>query len=250
MVHPVGGIVTEVYYPTVDRPQLRDLQYLITDGQSFFHEEKRDLKTTMERISGHTLGFRCTNSEPQGRYSINKEVITDPYLPCVLQRTRLTGRDERFLATLKLFVLCAPHLQVGGHGNTGYVTTANGWRVLIACKQGVWLAMTATVPFSRTSCGYVGASDGWTDLHENFHMDYEFDRAANGNIALTGELDQSKTREFTLATAFGSTQHRAITNLLQSLGISFEEHLTRYKAQWDGRGCPLPAVGEVVIRPG
>ena len=229
-----GGIVTEVYYPTVDRPQLRDLQYLVTDGKSFFHEEKRDLKTTVERISGHTLGFHCTNSDPDGRYSISKEVITDPHLPCVLQRTRLTGPDEKFLTTLKLFALCAPHLQVGGYGNTGYVTTANGWRILMACKQGVWLAMTATVPFSRTSCGYVGKSDGWTDLHENFQMDYEFDHAANGNIALTGELDLSKTREFTLATAFGGTEHRAITNLLQSLGTPFDEHLTRYKDQWEG----------------
>ena len=142
-----GGIVTEVYYPTVDRPQLRDLQYLVTDGKSFFHEEKRDLKTTVERISGHTLGFHCTNSDPQGRYSISKDVITDPHLPCVLQRTRLTGPDEKFLTTLKFFALCAPHLQVGGYGNTGYVTTANGWRILMASKQGVWLAMTATVPF-------------------------------------------------------------------------------------------------------
>ena len=31
------GILTEVYYPTVDRPQLRDLQYLITDGEHFLH---------------------------------------------------------------------------------------------------------------------------------------------------------------------------------------------------------------------
>ena len=116
-----GGIVTEVYYPTVDRPQMRDLQYLVTDGKSFFHEEKRDLKTTVERISGHTLGFHCTNSDPDGRYSISKEVITDPHFPCVLQRTRLTGPDEKFLNTLKLFALCAPHLQVGGYGNTGYV---------------------------------------------------------------------------------------------------------------------------------
>ena len=30
------GIFTEVYYPTVDRPQLRDLQYLVTDGTTFF----------------------------------------------------------------------------------------------------------------------------------------------------------------------------------------------------------------------
>src|SRR5579872_7446147 len=26
-----NGIITEVYYPTVDHPQIRDLQYLITD---------------------------------------------------------------------------------------------------------------------------------------------------------------------------------------------------------------------------
>jgi len=42
-----NGIITEVYHPTVDRPQLRDLQYLITDGKSFFHEEKRHLKTKL-----------------------------------------------------------------------------------------------------------------------------------------------------------------------------------------------------------
>ncbi|HTW63652.1 MAG TPA: glycoside hydrolase family 15 protein [Bryobacteraceae bacterium] len=228
-----GGVVTEMYYPTVDRPQLRDLQYLVTDGKSFFHEEKRDLDAKVERLSGHTLGFRCTNSAADGRYSISKEVITDPHLPCVLQRTRLIGPDEAFLATLKMYALCAPHLQVGGYGNTGYLITANGARVLMATKQGVWLAMAATVPFSRTSCGYVGTTDGWTDLHENLQMDYEFDLAVDGNIALTAELDLSKTREFTLAAAFGSTEHRAITNLLQSLGTPFEEHLARYEKQWD-----------------
>jgi hypothetical protein len=71
----------------------------------------------VERISGNSLGFHCTNSDPDGRYSISKEVITDPHLPCVLQRTRLTGPDEKFLTTLKLFALCAPHIQVGGYGN-------------------------------------------------------------------------------------------------------------------------------------
>jgi glucoamylase len=228
-----GGIVTEVYTPSVDRPQIRDLQYLVTDGKSFFHEEMRDLKSTVERLSDHALGFRCTNSDRDGRYSITKEVITDPYLPCLLQRTSLTGPDEAFLKTLHLFALCAPHLEVGGAGNSGYVAAMNGLRILMACKQGVWLAMLASVPFSRTSCGYVGESDGWTDLHENLQMDYEFEHARNGNIALTGELDLSKTRQFTLATAFGQHEHRAIANLLQSLGIPFSQHLTKYKKQWE-----------------
>ena len=31
-----NGILTEVYYPTADRPQIRDLQLLVTDGKSIF----------------------------------------------------------------------------------------------------------------------------------------------------------------------------------------------------------------------
>lgn len=108
-----NGAITEVYHPTVDRPQLRDLQYLITDGKSFFHEEKRNLKSKIERLSDHTLGYRCTNSDPDGRYAIVKEVITSPHLDCVLQRTKLTG-EESFLSKLQLYALCAPHLEVGG----------------------------------------------------------------------------------------------------------------------------------------
>ena len=205
----------------------------MTDGKSFFHEEKRSMKSTVERLSSHALGFACENSDPAGRYSICKEIITDPFLPCLLQNTRLTGRDEAFLKTLKVFALCAPHLQVGGAGNNAYIANVNGLRILMASKQDVWLAMLATVPFSRASCGYVGKSDGWTDLHENMQMDYEFSHAPSGNVALTGELDISRTREFTLAVAFGDTEHRAIANLLQSIGIPFSKHLVRYKQQWE-----------------
>jgi GH15 family glucan-1,4-alpha-glucosidase len=52
-----NGIVTEVYYPTVDRPQLRDLQYLITDGKSFFHEEKRPSRIKTGAPVGPRLGI-------------------------------------------------------------------------------------------------------------------------------------------------------------------------------------------------
>ena len=88
-----NGIITEVYYPTVDRPQLRDLQYLITDGESFFHEEKRHLESKLERLSDHGLGYRCTNSDPDGLYAIVKEIIADPHLACILQHTRITGAN-------------------------------------------------------------------------------------------------------------------------------------------------------------
>jgi len=228
-----NGIVTETYYPTVDRPQLRDLQYLVTDGKTFFHEEKRDLTVKMERISDHVLGYRCTNADVDGRYTITKEIIGDPHIPCLLQRTTVTGKDRAFLENLKLFVLCAPHLEIGGAGNNGYIADANGQCILMAQKGSKWMALGATVPFSHLSCGYVGASDGWTDLHDNFRMDWEFDCASDGNIALTGELNLDKDQEFTLGLAFGDSEHRAVANLLQSLGTPFDEHLARYTMQWD-----------------
>src|SRR5512147_1134046 len=98
------GILNEVYFPTVDSPQIRDLGYLVTDGEGFFHEEKRDLETRLEYLDDHTLGYRLINTDPEGRYCISKEVIADPHLPCVLIHTRLEG-EEAFLRRLRLYVL-------------------------------------------------------------------------------------------------------------------------------------------------
>lgn len=237
-----NGIVTEVYYPTADRPQIRDLQYLVTDSKTFFHEEKSDLTIKMERVADHVLGYRCVNADHDGRYTITKDIIASPHAACLLQRTRITCKNKAFLKDLKIFALCAPHLEVGGAGNTGYTVLAGGQRILMAKKNGKWMAMGATVPFSHLSCGYVGASDGWTDLHDNFKMDWEFDRANDGNITLTGELDISKTQEFTLGLAFGESEHRAIANLLQSLGIPFDDHLAKYKAQWQQAASHLKSL--------
>lgn len=231
-----NGIITEIYYPTVDRPQLRDLQYLVTDGASFFHEEKRHLTVSRaERLSSHTLGYRMTNSDPEERYAISKEVITDPHLPCLLQHTRFLG-DEQWLSRLRVYVLCAPHLDGGGWGNNAYVLDVAGRRILVAEKRGTWLALAATVPFARLSCGYVGRSDGWTDLADNFQMDWEFDVAKDGNVALTGELALDDRREFTLGLALGDGLHHAVTTLFQALGVPFKEQAKRYQEQWD-RAC-------------
>ena len=230
-----NGVVTEVYYPTVDRPQLRDLQFLVTDGESFFHEEKRHLHSATERFSHHGLGYRITNADPEGRYSLVKEVLSDPHLPCLLVNATLSG-EASFLKRLRLYALCAPHLGMGGSGNNGCVSEIAGRRILTAEKDGVWLALAATVPFSRLSCGYVGQSDGWTDLAVGYRMDWEFDRAPDGNIALTGELDLGDRREFTMGLAFGDGLHNAVTTLLESLAVPFGEQRERFTEQWN-RSC-------------
>ena len=233
-----NGVVTEVYHPTVDRPQLRDLQFLVTDGESFFHEEKRHLRSATERISHHVLGYGITNSDPEGRYTLSKVVLSDPHLSCLLVNTILSG-EESFLKRLRLYALCAPHLGMGGWGNNARVEEIAGRKILTAEKDGVWLALAATVPFSRLSCGYVGQSDGWTDLSGDFRMEWEFERATDGNVALTGELDLGGRREFTMGLAFGDGLHNAATTLLESLATPFAEHRERYEDQWNRSGRRL-----------
>ena len=226
-----SGILNEVYYPTIDLPQIRDLQYLITDGETFFHDSRRNLTSTHEYLARHTLGFRIVSTEKQGRYRIIKEIIADPRLPCILIHTRLEA-EPVLLARLRLFALLAPHLEVGGWGNDGYVAQTPLGEVLTAHKGNTWLVLGASVPFVRRSCGYVGTTDGWQDLASNFQMDWQFDCALNGNIALTGELDLSTSKEFVLGLAFGHSLHQAMVRLAQSLGVPFPLHRSRYIAQW------------------
>lgn len=239
-----NGIVTEVYYPTIDRPQIRDLQFLATDGKGFFHEEKRHLATRTHRITEHALAYGVSSEDPAGRYRIFKEILAAPHLPCVLQRVRLEG-DAALLEGLRLYVICAPHIQVGGAGNNASVLMVGGRAILCAEKEGTWLALAASVPFSRASCGYVGASDGWTDLAHDLRLDWEFDVARDGNVALTGEIIPGGPREFTLALAFGDGRHSAISTLMQALGEPFAEHSRRHAEQWDrpaARILPLKKV--------
>src|ERR1700751_6426892 len=64
------GILNEIYYPTIDRPQTRDMEFLITDGETFFHEDKRDLDYSFEYIEAEALAIRLRGTDPQGRYSV------------------------------------------------------------------------------------------------------------------------------------------------------------------------------------
>jgi hypothetical protein len=37
------------------------------------------------------------------------------------------------------------------------------------------MALGATTPILRRSCGFVAVNDGWTDLHDNLAMDWEYE---------------------------------------------------------------------------
>jgi glucoamylase len=231
------GILNEIYYPTIDQPNTRDFGLLITDGQSFCHEEKRDLLHEIDYPERNCLLYRLTNSDPAGRYRIVKHVLADPHDSMVLVRVRLEIIDAKLRGRLKVYALLAPHLARRGGGNSARVSEFAGRRIFHVRREGVHLTFGSEPDFSRQSVGFVGASDGWQDLMANFQMDWEFRSAEHGNVALTAELDPSR-EEWTLGVAFGASAQSAATKLLQSLAAPFEEHQNRYVQQWQRTSIP------------
>ena len=114
-----SGVLNEIYFPTIDMPQVRDMQFLVTDGESFFDEERRDMVSETEYLGEHGLGVHITSGDRQNRYWIFKEIIADPHQPCLLIDTRFECIDPALAGKLHLYVLLAPHLAVGGWGNNG-----------------------------------------------------------------------------------------------------------------------------------
>src|SRR6266550_2254847 len=71
------GIVNEIYYPHVDHP----VEY-----------PERDCPF-----------YRLTNSDPQGRYRIIKQVLTDPHRSVLLMHTKLEVLDEALRGKLSFY---------------------------------------------------------------------------------------------------------------------------------------------------
>jgi glucoamylase len=225
------GIVNEIYYPRVDQPNTRDLQFLITDGETFCHEEKRDLDHAVEYPDRHCPFYRLTNTDPEGRYRVVKHVLTDPHRSVLLVHTRVEVTDESLRGKLRLYTLLAPH----GNTNSSWCTEIGETGLMYArCDNilPVHMVVGCSSGFSRRSVGYVGASDGWQDLMGNFQMDWEFHSAENGNVALTGEINLSGGGEFTIAVACGGSYQSTATKLLQSMAEPFELHRQGYVRQW------------------
>src|SRR6266478_5441834 len=63
-----AGVLNEIYFPTIDSPQVRDLQFLITDGETFFHEERRDLNSVTEYLDATGLAVKIVSHSRDGRY--------------------------------------------------------------------------------------------------------------------------------------------------------------------------------------
>ncbi|HUB03280.1 MAG TPA: glucan 1,4-alpha-glucosidase [Terriglobales bacterium] len=226
------GILNEIYFPRVDQACTRDFGLIVTDGRAYFSEEKRNCTFDNVPIEPGVPVYQLTNTSDEGRYRIEKEVLTDPRRNVVLQKIRFVPLQGA-LRDYRLYALLAPHLANSGYGNTGWIDDYKGMQLLFAQRGACALALSSSAPLIRRSVGFVGISDGWQDLSQHFHMEWEYERAENGNIALTAEIDLAACDgEFLLALGFGEIWAEAGQHTISSLFSSYEKTRDDYVFHW------------------
>ena len=226
------GILNEVYYPRVDHACTRDLGFVVTDGNAYFSEEKRDSHSVTSQIEPGVPAYRIRNTSFDGRYRIEKEVLTDPWRDVVLQRVRFVPLSGT-LADFRLFVILAPHLANRASDNTAWVGDYKGTPLFFAERDHHALALASTAPWAARSVGFVGVSDGWQQLRADKRLDRTYRRAENGNVAITGEIDlQASNGLFVLALGFGPTAMEAGQHTLISLLEDFDDTHVEYVRAW------------------
>jgi glucoamylase len=224
------GILNEVYYPRVDQACTRDFGLIVTDGNAFFAEEKRDCTFSVDTLEDGVPAYHLINTHIGGRFRIHKSIVCDPRHDVVLQQIRLEALQDG--PPLRLFALLAPHLVNGGADNTAWTGDYKGDRMLFAEGDGTRLALGCDRPFRACSVGFVGATDGWQMLHRHGTLTECYDRAADGNVALAAELDVDGDAPLVLAVGFGRTPPEAAFRARASLQSAFDAVAESYASAW------------------
>jgi len=226
------GIVTEVYDAFVDDACLRGLGFIVTDRNSFLSDEIHDVVSEVRYLAQGVPAFELDNRCRSERYRISKTVLSDPRRSVLLQETSFTAL-EGDAKDYSLYLLAAPHLNDQGAANTAWLDDFKGTPMLFAKRGGFALAIACSAPWLGRSVGFAGASDGRLDLERHKRLTWFYDRAEEGNVVLTGEIDLAACEgRFLVATAFGRNEfeaaHRARASLLQGFDAARE----RYVAGW------------------
>src|SRR3954451_2633570 len=163
-----NGELTEVFFPDLGTPSIRDLQLVVSDGRTFAEREADATTHRVRLIDARSLTYRQIDTAKSGAYRIVKTYVTDPARNTLLVDVSfrsLTGRPYR------VYALLDPSLSNDGNDDTG----ATRGRALVARDGKAASALVGSPRFRATSSGYLGSSDGWTDLKDDFRLDSRFD---------------------------------------------------------------------------
>jgi len=238
-----GGELTEVYYPDLGTPAVRDLQFVVTDGKSWVEREREDTGHGLRLTDSRSLSYQQVNTDPHGRFRITKTYTTDPSRSVLMMRLHFESLTNQ---PLHLYILYDPSLSGNGDDDSGS-TAGND---LVASDATAASALVSSPAFTKTSSGYLGSSDGWSDLSAHYTMDWNYGSAPDGNVVQTGRMDltgKPGSQDATLALGFGSSASAAVSAAHASLARGFDAAQTAYQSGWHnylaGHARPRSVVG-------
>jgi len=256
-----NGVLSDVYYPTIDNTNVNTLQYVVTDGSTFTDLQTRDTTYTVQPLGSSGLDCTVTTTAKSGKYSIITDYLTDSARNTVVMQVHfepLVGD----LSTYKLYVRYDPTINGnggGGSGNgggdTGTIDTSTGHIVPVAFDTftrsnaanrdyavPVYSALDASSPFMQVRNGFVGtASDGLVQLDASHSLTTTYTQANDGNLVQTAQADISHGGQLTLALGFGTKQADAVSSAEGSLSTQFSQLIKSYEAGWAAYDAGLNA---------
>ena len=256
-----NGVLSDVYYPTIDNTNVETLQYIVTDGSTFTDLQSRDMTSTAVALDSGGMTCRVMSTANSGKYRLVTDYITDPNRNTVVMSTKL----QVIVGTgYQLYVRFDPTVNGnggGGGGNGGpdwaATDTSTGHPVAVAYDtvtttqaanrdyaQPVFAALDG--PITQMSNGFVGSpSDGLTQLDATHQLGPVYDLASNGNVVQVAQLrvgdDTGDGGKVELTLGFGATQDEAVSAAESSLAANFQQLRKAYEAGWAAYNSGLKA---------
>ncbi len=245
-----GGVLSDVYAPTIDTTNVETMQYIVTDGSTFTDLQTRD---TTYKVSADATGMICTvtSTAKSGGYRLTTTYLTDPARDSVVMHTRytpLTSAARNYHLYVRLDATAGGN-GGGGTGNGGadsaVIDTSTGSPVPVSYDTvtatnaanrdyavPTYLALRADPAFSAASSGFVGTpSDGLAQL-DAAHTLTPAAAAAKGNVEQTAEVSPDKQGDVTLALGFGTTQAGAVATAGGTLNTPLGATMAKYATGW------------------
>ncbi len=223
-----GGELAEIYYPRLDTPSFRDLQFVVTDGHSFVETERDSTSQGTVLVDPRSLTYRQVNTDKRGRWRLIKTYVADPVRSAVVVNVvfqSLTGHPYR------LYLVADPQLSNNGGQDSGRCSDQG----LIDSDGQMASAIVTQPALTEASCGFKGTSDGLTDLLAHHRMAWHYASAPNGNVvqagrtSLTGMPGQQR---LLLAVAFAPRPAAALRAAHGSLGTGWKRLSKDYAGGW------------------
>ncbi len=232
-----NGIVTETMSGLIHEAQLRELQFVVK-GEGFVDEEKTATLSSIDYLSQDATGrplslaYKVLNKAKNGQYEIEKHIFTDPDSQTLVVKSWF----RPLVDGLELYVYLDPAL--ANTGSNDSATISDG--IISATEANSSLSLVASPAFVRTQVGFVGVSDGLSELKNHQALaGYQTTGTTAGNVGVLAQLPQvakGASGEFQLVIGFGATTAQSTANAKNTLATGLDKVLANFNGEGEAIG--------------